>query len=203
MLNPGDVAGPGAPVMQIEHIQSLVLEAGLPPADGRDLRAGQTASIRDVAGQEIPARVLNIGQVDPQSGLLLVRLHVDNTRRTLRVGEFVTASIIVRTVARAVTVSHDAVLRKDGRTVVYRVEPGPSPYQGVARQTPVKTGIASKGRVEIVEGLRARVTVVRLGHYEIEDGAAVHTGADAASAAVEASSPASAAPSASPRESRP
>ncbi len=173
-LNPGDMADTTAPVVEITDTRSLNLLANLPAEDGMQVRVGMPARVTsdDVPGHTFAGRVLSVGQVDPQTNLLTVRIAVANPQGALKAGTFATADIILRTNPRAVVIPKQALVTKEGKTVVFVVGP-----DNVAHQKEVAVGAEQGGAVEIRNGVAPGERVIRLGQYELSDGAKVREAA--------------------------
>jgi HlyD family secretion protein len=172
LLNPGDNADITVPILEVAEVKALDLIANVTAADGLQVRTGMPAHITasDVPNRIFAGTVLNVGQVDPQTNLLSVRLSVSNARGALRSGTFADAEIVVRTNPRAVVVPKQAIVSREGKPVVFVVG-----LDNIARQKEVVTGSERDGLVEIVKGMPADEKVIRLGQYEIADGARVRS----------------------------
>jgi len=169
-LNPGDMADPATPVLEITNVRSLDLLASLPAEDGMAVRVGMPVHVTttDLPGRTFAGRVLSVGQIDPQTNLLTVRIGVVNAGERLKVGAFATAQIVLRTNPRAVVVPKQALITKEGKPVVFVVR-----ADNVAHQKEVVVGAEQGDQVEIVRGVAAGERVIRLGQYELTDGAKV------------------------------
>lgn len=169
-LNPGDMADVTNPIVDISDARSLNLIANLSAADGMKLRAGMPARITspDLPGKTFTGSVLSIGQVDPQTNLLAVRIAVYNAGSALRVGGYALAEIVLHTEPHAIVVPKQAILAHDGKSVVFVVG-----KDATAHQTEVTPGPERNGFVAITEGLKAGAQIVNLGGYELADGAKV------------------------------
>lgn len=176
-LNPGDMADPSTPVLEIADLKSLNLSASVPADQGSAIRGGMPVrlTVSGLSAGSIVGRVLDVGQIDPQSGLLAVRISMPNPGGILRVGAFATAEIIVRTNPGAVVVPKETVISRDGKSIVFVAG-----SDGIAHQREVKAGVEENGLVEIESGLQAGENVIRLGQYELTDGTKIspahHTG---------------------------
>ena len=170
LLNPGDMADTANPILEIADTQSLNLLANLPASEGLKVRVGQHATIttQDAPDRTFEGSLLSVGQVDPQTNLLTVRIAVYNASATLKVGTFAAAAIILRTDPHAVVVPKEAVLAKDGKSVVFVVG-----SDNVAHQKEVTLGPEQDNLVAITQGVAAGERVIRLGQYELSDGAKV------------------------------
>lgn len=169
-LNPGDMADVTTPVIEIANTRSLDLVANIPAEDGASIRPGMAAHITLSigAGQVFPGSVVDIGQVDPQSGMLAVRLAVPGSSSALKVGAFATADIVIHMDPAATVIPKSAVLTRNNRAVVFVVD-----KSSVAHQVNVRVGVESGDFVEIRSGVAPGDRVVNMGQYELSDGAKV------------------------------
>jgi HlyD family secretion protein len=169
-LNPGDMADPATPVVEVTDSRTLNLLANLPAEDGMRVRRGMAVRVTatELQGRSFMGHVVSVGQVDPQTNLLAVRIGVANPTGRLKVGTFATAEIILRTDPRAVVVPKEAVITRDGKSVIFVVG-----HDDVAHQKEVTLGAEQGSMVQILRGVAAGEQVIRLGEYELEDGATV------------------------------
>jgi RND family efflux transporter MFP subunit len=177
-LNPGDMADPATPIVEVTDTRTLNLLANLPAEDGAKVRRGMAVRVTaaDLPGRQFMGRVVSVGQVDPQTNLLAVRISVANPTGRLKVGTFATAEIILRTDPQAVVVPKQAVLTREGKSVVFVVDP-----DNVAHQKEVTVGAEQGSSVQILLGVKPGDQVIRLGAYELDDGAKVRPQAAAGS----------------------
>ena len=169
-LNPGDMADPAVAVVEIADTRILDINASIPADSAKDIRSGLPVhvSAADVPGVVLPGRVLSVGQVDPQTNLLTVRISLSGNSGRLKSGGFATASIIMRTNPRAVTVPKSAVITKEGKSTVFLAT-----TEGKASQKEVTVGAEQGGLVEILTGVKAGDRVITEGQYELPDGAPI------------------------------
>lgn len=165
-VNPGDMADPATPAIEVANTQSLDLVANLPAEDGAKVRAGMAAHV-SAKDNAVNGRVISVGQVDPQTNLVPVRISFENVTGRLKTGAFAVASIVLRVDHAAVVVPKQAVVSRDGKSIVYTVA------DGVAHEKEVAIGAEHDGMVEIAKGLQRGETVIRVGQYELADGAKV------------------------------
>lgn len=162
LMNPGDMADTAGAVLEVTDNRQLDLLASLTEEDARRVHPGQRARL----GSGDTALVVSVGAVDPQTNLVLVRLRVSQTKE-LRAGAFSLAKIIVRIARQALIVPKEAVLSREGKSVVL-VSVG-----DIAKETPVTTGVETEAGIEIRSGLAVGAKVVTLGQYELVDGAKI------------------------------
>jgi RND family efflux transporter MFP subunit len=170
-LNPGDMADPATPVLEVTDVRTLNLIANLPAEDGARVRHGMAVRVTaaEMPGRSFIGRVVSVGQVDPQTNLLAVRISVANPAGMLKVGTFATADVILHTAPDAVVVPKQAVLTRDGKSVVFVVG-----HDNVAHLKEVTLGAEQGSDVQILLGVKPGDSVIRLGQYELDDGAKVN-----------------------------
>lgn len=169
-LNPGDMADPATPVLEISNGDTLNLLANLPDDAGAGVQQGMTArvSLDGAPNRVFAGRVVSVGQIDPQTNLLSVRVAVPNRSGALRVGAFATADIVVATKPLAVVVPKSALLSRDEKSVVLVAG-----SDGKAHQKTVTTGTERGELVEITRGLRPGERVIGAGGFQLDDGAPI------------------------------
>ncbi len=98
--------------------------------------------------------------VDPSTNVGLVRIRIANGAGLLRLGMFLTAQVPLETHAQALVVPPQAVYRdQEGKPQVYRVQ-GEN-----AEAVPVKLGLETQDRVELLAGVQAGDTLILTGGY--------------------------------------
>lgn len=169
-LNPGDMADTTTPVMEIADTHSLNLVASVPAEDGSAIRAGMPARISLATAPErvFFGNVIDVGQVDPQSGMLNVRLTVLGSSDALKIGAFASAGIVVHIDPKATVVPKSAVITRNGHAVVFIVD-----RSNIAHQINVTTGVEQGDVIEILSGVVPEDRVITMGQYELSDGAKV------------------------------
>ncbi len=138
--------------------------AEVPEATLPSIRVGQKVRLRTALGDDIDGRVSRISPVvDTQSrnGSVFVELNAINR---LRPGMFAQGDFELGH-SKALTVAQNAVVIRDGYSYVFRV--GDDDH---VTQVKVKTGRQQDGRIEIEEGLDARVRVVTAGAGFLSEG---------------------------------
>lgn len=169
-LNPGDMADPASPVVEISNSTTLNLLANLSGESGAGVQQGMAArvSTSGAPSRVFRGQVVSVGQIDPQTNLLSVRIAVPNPNGLLKVGAFGSADIVLSTKPLAVVVPGTAILSRDGKPVVLVAG-----SDGKAHQKTVSRGIEQTGNVEITSGLKPGEQVISAGGYQLDDGAAI------------------------------
>lgn len=135
------------------------------------IRVGQKVEITtdSFPGTKFPGRVVAISPaVDPATNVGLVRIRISNSGGLLRLGMFLSAQLPLQTDANALVVPTQAVYRdQNGQPQVYRV-------QGEdAEVVPVKLGIETPDRIELLSAVKEGDTLILTGGYGLGDHAKV------------------------------
>lgn len=160
----GDLALPGRPLLVIESLDALRLEAAVPEAVVHLLHAGDVMQVRiDALGRELPA---TLSEVEPSaeadSRTVLVKLDLPRAPE-LRPGMF--GRLFLPTgQAIALTVPQQAVVPRGQMETLYVIE------NGAARLRLVRTGKQYGDRVELVAGIAQGETVVVDHPEQLTDG---------------------------------
>ena len=107
-------------------------------------------------------------QIDQATGTIKLKARVPNENRLLWPGQFVSARVVVETLAGAKIVPTAAIRRGPPGTFVYAVT-----ADGKVRVTPVEVTLESENRAVIASGLDAGTNVVTVGFARLSDGKAV------------------------------
>ncbi|MDE2125057.1 MAG: efflux RND transporter periplasmic adaptor subunit [Armatimonadetes bacterium] len=168
-LNPGDMADSSTPILQIGADTALDLQASLPADEASVVAPGQKASVSiDGIKSAVAGLVTTVGQVDAQTGLLSVRIRVDNRSGVLRSGQFATARIVVKINPHGVLVPRNAIVNSGGQPAVFVVG-----ADNTAHHRDVQLGPDQGNGVEVRSGVSAGEQVVTTGAWELDEGVKV------------------------------
>lgn len=147
LVNAGDTAMPGQPLVVIEAAGGLRFEARVSEKGVRGLVVGQEARLRiDGLGGDV---VGTIGEIDPVADAatrtLLVKVDVPGGFG-LQAGRF-GRLLLVSGTREAIVVAASAVVRRGQLEAVFVVD------AGVARLRLIRTGREAGGQIEVVSGL--------------------------------------------------
>ena len=118
-------------------------------------------------------RVASINPViDPRTRTARVTVVLPNPTGAVKPGMYARVWIAARLFPDRVMVPRDAILERDGRTLVFLFEPGADEKEGTAKWTYVTTGLENDEFVEIVPGqgtttLEPGQVVLTEGHYTL------------------------------------
>ena len=141
------------PIAEIANLDRVELAANVPAEYLARIKVGQTTTVATDAfrGRTFAGSVLAIAPaVDATTNAGLVRIRITNTDRSLKVGMFAEARVVLETHRDALVVPPPAVVRTDDGAVVYVVS------GDTAQRTDVKVGLEKPDAVEIVVGPRGR-----------------------------------------------
>lgn len=179
-VSPGSYLKPGDTIATLDDIDPIKVDFRVPEVYADQVKVGQPVklTVDAVPGRAFEGKVYAIDpQVDTQGRSLLVRARVANADGPLRQGMFARIALELERRAEALTVPEEAIIGKGDQQLVFKV------VDGKVEPAPVKLGIRSRGRVEIVEGLRAGETVITAGHMKVRPGMPVTVLPTAAQAA--------------------
>lgn len=166
-ISPGAVVTAGTEIATISDLSSIKLDFSVPETMQAALKPGQTIEARSAAYPDQPFRgqIATIDPViDPNTRSVTVRARLPNPDRKLKPGMLLTVAI--ETAPRmSLSVPELSVVGEGDSRFVYTIAEG-----GEAKRVPVRTGVRSEGRIEIVEGLRPGQKVVTEGVVKLSDG---------------------------------
>ncbi|MGV3719516.1 MAG: efflux RND transporter periplasmic adaptor subunit, partial [Actinomycetota bacterium] len=156
-VNPGEMAGPGMPLMTVVGSAGAYLEAAAPSRVLQGLRAGQpaTVTVDSLRGKTFAGRVTSVGAVaGPDGRTFPVRIDLSAPAGALKPGAAARATVVTETYPEAVTVP-EAALRLDGeRTAVWVVR------DGKVTEVLVAPGVQADGRTMVRGDVRPGEPVV-------------------------------------------
>lgn len=158
------VDGTGAqPLFEVANLLQAELYGNVPAVYLGKIRVGQTFPIttNTFPDRTFTGRVVAVSPaVDPSTNVGLVRIRIANQDGLLRLGMFLSAQVPIESHPGALVVPPQAVYRNDqGQPLVYRVN------GDTAEAVPVKLGIETKDRVELLSAVKAGETVILTGGY--------------------------------------
>jgi len=181
----GAMAGQGA-ILVLQESGALEAILNVPEATPVAVRAGDALRLF-VEGlpDPIEAAVTNVSQrVDQGTRTYEVRADVSDASGQLKAGSYARAELSVSRAEPRPVAHRSAVLTRDGRTFVLKVE------DGVVRYTPVRVGVSEGERVELLGGVAEGDVVVRgEATLRLADGARVTLPPDGAQAHSEQAEP--------------
>jgi RND family efflux transporter MFP subunit len=171
-LVPGQRIKPYTPLAQVLQIDPLFVKMDFPQERLGDLALGQQAEVvLDSFPQEtFSGKVVRIlPELDAKLRILPVWIQLANPKHRLRPG--ITGFARIHAVKQALVVPATAIISRDGKAMVFRVE------QGRARLRPVKVGATvGIGMREINSGLTMGDEVVIYSNFYSDAGNLVHEG---------------------------
>jgi membrane fusion protein, multidrug efflux system len=181
----GAMAGQ-TPILVLQESDALEAILNVPEATPVAVRVGDAVRLF-VEGlpDPIEAQVSSVSQrVDPGTRTYEVRAHVVDASGQLKAGSYARAELHASRTEPRPVVHRSAVLTRDGRSFVLKVE------DGVVRYAPVRVGVAQGEQVELLSGVAAGDLVVRgEATTRLADGARIDVSPDGAQAANELPEP--------------
>lgn len=145
------------PILVLQETGALEAVLAVPDAWPSPVREGHEVRLYiEGLSQPIQTRVDRVNdRVDAETRTYEARAPVNDPSRTVKAGSYARAEILLDSEEPAPIVDRSALLTRDGRTYVFRVS-GDS-----VERVPVRVGLTSADRVQILSGLAGGDEVVR------------------------------------------
>jgi membrane fusion protein, copper/silver efflux system len=163
----------GAPLLRINGLDSVWVNAQVPEAQVSMVPAGSTVTARATAwpGAEFTGRVLNLlPNVDPQTRTLSARIELQNRERKLAPGMFISLDFKAQAGEPQLAVPSEAVIVTGERNVVIVAHEG-----GGFDVAHVTIGAEIEGKTAILSGLTEGQTIVLSGQFLIDSEASLRS----------------------------
>ena len=155
------------PIVEVANLDTVELMVNVPALYLGKLRAGESLSLGLDAfpGRTFAGRVVAVPvAVDPGNGSGAVRIGLSNPGNLLRLGMFLKTEVALETHHQALVIPAQALYHDESsQSVVYRVD------AKNAIATPVKIGVVTPEKVEILDGVKAGDAIVLSGGYGLGD----------------------------------
>ena len=171
LVSPGQVVAAQQSLASLADVDPVKVEGSVPERFLSRAKTGQKFDFRVAAypGEEFAGEVYFIApQVDPVNRTGMVKARVPNPEGKLKPGMFATVALTLKVKDDAVVIPEAALMPQGDATLVVIVD-----EQMAAQMRPVRTGLRTAGRVEIVEGLKGGETVVVEGWQKVRPGGKV------------------------------
>jgi len=162
----GQLASPGVPIATVGNLNSVEIEINVTEDRINGLEVGQEAEVTvdSVGDSVLKGKIISISPFkDPMTQVYPVKILLPNEDGLLKSGMFARVKLMVALHTNAVTISEDAVVSYDGKSIVYTVK------EGLAKANEVITGPASMGKIVIKEGLNPDEEVIIEGQEIVND----------------------------------
>ncbi len=179
LINLGQFLNAGDAIVSLQSLDSLFVNFSLPQKQLAQIRTGMTLRVKTDAlpDSEVEGVITAINpQVDAATRNIAVQATVENSRKLLRPGMFVTVSVVLPEQQQLLAIPATAVLNAPYSDSVFIVEDAPEKgaAQGkVVRQQFVKLGRRQGDFVAVTAGLKPGETVVSTGAFKLRNGKAV------------------------------
>jgi RND family efflux transporter MFP subunit len=170
MVKPGEFLAPGMPAVRLVNSGSLYVAADVSEAYAGTLQPGMRAEVVfPELADTVGGRFRSVGQaINPRTRTFRVELQLERLPRGIRPG--LQCHVRVADIQRrnVVTVPLAALQRRNGAPVVYVVEHRPD--GAVVRERPVRLGLLTFEKAEVLSGLQPNDEVVVRSSGELRDG---------------------------------
>jgi membrane fusion protein (multidrug efflux system) len=181
-IDMGEYVAVGKIVVTLQDLSKMRVDFTVPEQSAGLLKMAQATRFGLNANDlGFSGRIVGIDpKVDPQTRLVAVEAELDNPDDKIVPGQFLRIRVELPEEQNVIALPLTAVVPSLYGDFVYLVAPGDLPAGAdeskrptVVRQTFVKSGRRSAGRVEIVEGLKPGDVVMSVGQNKVQNGARV------------------------------
>ena len=164
-IDPGEMAGPSAPVMSVVNIDRVFVEGTISESDIALVKEGQEVIVRvDATGGSFTGKVKLLSPVaNPQTKGYPVKIEIDNADRKLKPGMFAEIELVTKNKEGVVVIPKEALITRGSGKVIFVVK------GSVVEQRQVETGIETDNMTEIVKGLSEGEKFVTEGQHSLAD----------------------------------
>jgi RND family efflux transporter MFP subunit len=168
-VEPGEITmlGGGVPLLRVADYSSVYYEAAVSERAALVVRPGQRVEVgirgdreRSVVGEV--ARLVPVA--DPESRDFLLRVRVVENAEMTKPGMFARGEVVVEERPDALLIPKDALVERQGETVVFVVR------DGTAELRSVEIGLSDRANVEMLSGVDVGESVVVIGAQGLKDG---------------------------------
>lgn len=169
LQEPGEMGGPGQPVLRIDDTSVVDVVAFLPAQYYGAIVPGQTPMRVEVSGADIGRQIISYRSptIHPKLRTFEIKCVLKDPPEGVTSGAMAQIAVVLEA-RTGLGVPSEAIQQRGGRSVVFVVE------NDTARQVPIEAGIESDGWTEIREGeLNEGASVITMGQYMVEAGTPV------------------------------
>jgi len=167
MVDRGEAALPGQPVMRLVNINPIKLEATVSELDVERIHLGDRAvvSFDGLPDQQFVGVVRDLApQANKDTRQFVARLEVSNERGLIRPGMFARVQLVLETRSDTILIRRDGLVERGRSRLVYVVT------GGSVQVREVTVGAISGNLVEILEGVREGESYVIADQSSLADG---------------------------------
>jgi RND family efflux transporter MFP subunit len=169
-IQEGMMAQTGREHLKIVDLFTIHIEVGVIESELPLVREGSKAEVRFPAldGRQFTGTVHTVSPlVDDESRTARVTIAIPNPDGVVKSGMFANVEIVTEEIVDALVVPRDAVLARDQRELIFRIE------NNTAKWHYVSTGRKNRDYVQILDGISAGDTIAVGGHYTLAHDARV------------------------------
>ena len=170
-VDPGSLASPGTPLVQVSQLDPAYVAVGIPDSDLTSVHAGTSSgvTVETLPGHAWTGTVNNLNAATNTGTLsYLARIAIPNPTLVLKAGMVATVSFVAARHEEALNVPRTAVVTTQDGSAVYVV------VKGKAKALPVTIGLQTQDRAEISgPGISVGTQVITERPDSLQDGSTV------------------------------
>jgi RND family efflux transporter MFP subunit len=165
LAEPGEMAGPGAPVVILVNTNKVYIEGVVAERDVALVKKGQQVDVQvDAAGGAFKGVIETVSPAaDPRSKGYPLKVALTNPDSKLKPGMFGEVRLVTGRKDNVVVITKEAVVDRGAGKIVYVVK------DGKAEERKIAPGMESGDRVEVTDGIKAGEMLVVAGQTSLTD----------------------------------
>jgi RND family efflux transporter MFP subunit len=167
----GGFASIGNPLLNISTTNNFEVEAYASATNGRKIAIGNIVTFKSNSNAPLTGIVTAVAAgADTQNLKTLVRIHLNDTKNEIYLGDFLHGEILIPTNEKTISIPRNSIISRGGDLVVFTID-----ENDVAKEQNVKIGNENNGFANINEGLSENQKVVIEGQQYLINGLTTKT----------------------------
>lgn len=173
LIGPGVLVAPGQAIMKIAETDPIRLQANVATTDAARIHVGSKVTVTGQGFADVRARLTSVSPgLDPASRTAVAEVLWPNADGAIKPGQFLSMDVEVAESGTGVTVPTSAIQQPVGNASPFVWLADGTNERGVytVRRVEVRLGVASRERIQVLDGLKRGQRVVTKGGMFLKDG---------------------------------
>ncbi|WFD10557.1 efflux RND transporter periplasmic adaptor subunit [Tepidibacter hydrothermalis] len=169
-INEGEMASSAQPAVSIANMNKVVIDTNVSEYLINKIKVGDVVdiSIKSADKKNFQGKITALSPATASNSMTYpIKIEIDNKDSMIKPGMFANVNLVTDKKGNVITIPSEAVVIKDGESVVYTVK------DNIAHVNKVETGIDNGEIVEIVKGIKPGQVIVNKGQDYLEEGSKV------------------------------
>lgn len=167
MIDKGEMASPGYPLLILVDNNNLYLEAQIGEKDFEKVKINQAIKFQvdAIPSRTFSGKVIKVNPVITEfSRSFKLKIRIEDNDKSIKSGMFARGEVITREKKEAVIVPMECIKKVGEKNIVFTIE------NERAKKNEIKIGIINDTMVEVLEGIREGEEIIVAGYDVLKDG---------------------------------